>query len=106
MHADLVEKGLEQAPAHALTLAFGRDRSRRAGSVADDVPRPDHRTGMSAIRRRLPWIVWIVVLIAFSMQWFNASWLQADTSTRLVISQTQTRSHVNIDSTNSQSLTK
>ncbi len=70
-----------------LLLAFGRDRSRRAGSVADDNPRPDHRTGMSALRRRLPWIIWIVILIAFSMQWFNASWAQADTYDQTVIAQ-------------------
>ena len=50
-----------------LLLFIGRDRSRRAGTVADDVPSRDHRRGMSAWRRRLPWAIWTVVLIAFSM---------------------------------------
>ena len=70
-----------------LLLIFGRDRSRRAGSVADDVPRPDHRTGMSALRRRAPWVIATVTLVAFSMQWFDASWLRADTYDQTVIAQ-------------------
>ena len=43
-----------------LLLVFGRDRSRRAGSIADDAPRPDHRAGLSAWRRRLPWAVFTI----------------------------------------------
>ena len=45
-----------------LLLFIGRDRSRRAGSVADDVPPPDHRDGLSKLRRRLPWAIWTVIL--------------------------------------------
>ena len=37
-----------------LLFIGGRNRSRRGGSVADDVPPPDHRDGMSKLRRRLP----------------------------------------------------
>ena len=70
-----------------LLLWFGRERVRRAGSVADDVPRPDHRAGLPKWRRRLPWAVWTLILIAFSLQWFGASWLQADTYDQTVIAQ-------------------
>ncbi len=70
-----------------LLFFFGRDRSRQAGSVADDVPPPDHREGLPKWRRRLPWAVWTFVLVAFSLQWFGASWLQADTYDQTVIAQ-------------------
>ena len=58
-----------------LGLIIGRDRSRKAGSVADDIPRPDHRVGMSALKRRLPWIIFTICLIGFSLQWINVAWL-------------------------------
>jgi ABC-type branched-subunit amino acid transport system ATPase component/branched-subunit amino acid ABC-type transport system permease component len=70
-----------------LLLWFGRERGRRAGSVADDVPRPDHRAGLPKWRRRLPWAVWTLILIAFSLQWIGSSWLQADTYDQTVIAQ-------------------
>jgi branched-subunit amino acid ABC-type transport system permease component/ABC-type branched-subunit amino acid transport system ATPase component len=70
-----------------LLLWFGRSRSRQAGSVADDVPPPDHREGLPKWRRRLPWAMWTVALIAFSFQWFSASWLQADAYDQTVIAQ-------------------
>jgi branched-subunit amino acid ABC-type transport system permease component/ABC-type branched-subunit amino acid transport system ATPase component len=70
-----------------LLFWFGRERSRRAGSVADDVPPPDHRQGLAKWRRRLPWAVWTFILVAFSMQWFGASWLQADAYDQTVIAQ-------------------
>jgi branched-subunit amino acid ABC-type transport system permease component/ABC-type branched-subunit amino acid transport system ATPase component len=62
-----------------LLLAFGRDRTRRAGSVASEMPRPDHRLGMSALRRRLPWAIGVVALVAYAEQWFSVSWFRADT---------------------------
>jgi ABC-type branched-subunit amino acid transport system ATPase component/ABC-type branched-subunit amino acid transport system permease subunit len=62
-----------------LLLALGRDRSRRAGSVASEMPRPDHRLGMSALRRRLPWVIGVLALVAYAEQWFPVSWLRADT---------------------------
>jgi ABC-type branched-subunit amino acid transport system ATPase component/branched-subunit amino acid ABC-type transport system permease component len=81
--------GLKSAVPFILVLIllffFGRDRSRRAGTIADDVPRPDHRTGMSNLRKRLPWAIFTLALIAFSLQWFGASWLQADTYDQTVI---------------------
>jgi len=70
-----------------LGLIFGRDRSRRAGSVADDRPPPDHRRGMSPVRRRLPWVVFVFVLVAYSMQWFHVSWMRADSYHQTVIAQ-------------------
>ena len=70
-----------------LGLVFGRDRSRRAGTIADERPRHDHRRGMSALRRRLPWAVFSVALVAFSMQWVHVSWLRADTYDQTVIAQ-------------------
>jgi len=70
-----------------LLLWRARERGRRAGSIADDVPRPDHRVGLPAWRRRLPWAAWTLVLIAFSLQWFSPSWAQADTYDQTVIAQ-------------------
>jgi branched-subunit amino acid ABC-type transport system permease component/ABC-type branched-subunit amino acid transport system ATPase component len=70
-----------------LGLIFGRDRSRRAGSVSDERPRPDHRQGMSALKRRLPWIIFVVCVIGFSMDWINVSWLRADSYDQTVIAQ-------------------
>ena len=58
-------------PRAILLLIFARGRARRAGSVADDVPPPDHRVGLPKWRRRLPWAVWTFILIAFSLQWFS-----------------------------------
>jgi ABC-type branched-subunit amino acid transport system ATPase component/ABC-type branched-subunit amino acid transport system permease subunit len=62
-----------------LLLALGRDRSRRAGSVASEIPRPDHRLGMSALHRRLPWAIGVLALVAYAEQWFSVSWFRADT---------------------------
>ena len=87
--ADL--SGLKPAVPFILTivllLAFGRDRSRRAGTVADDIPRPDHRRALSPLRRRLPWVIWTVILVAYSQQWFNVSWFHADAYHQGVIAQ-------------------
>ncbi|MFN8026932.1 MAG: ATP-binding cassette domain-containing protein [Acidimicrobiia bacterium] len=70
-----------------LLLFFGRDRTRRAGSVADDVPPPDHREGMSKLRRRLPWAIWTVVLLGWSLGWLPWDWARADTYDQTVIAQ-------------------
>ena len=87
--ADL--SGLKAAVPFILTvvllLIFGRDRSRRAGSVADDVPRPDHRQGLSRFRRRACWVAWTIALIVYSLQWINVSWLQANGYGQTVIAQ-------------------
>jgi branched-subunit amino acid ABC-type transport system permease component/ABC-type branched-subunit amino acid transport system ATPase component len=70
-----------------LLLFIGRDRTRRAGSVADDVPPPDHRDGLSKLRRRLPWAIWTLILVAFSFGWFGWDWLRADAYDQTVIAQ-------------------
>ncbi len=70
-----------------LLLVVGRDRSRRAGSVADDVPRPDHRMLLSPMRRRLPWAIWTVVLVAYALQWLPTHWFRADNYAQTVIAQ-------------------
>jgi len=57
------------------------------GVEPDDVPPPDHREGMSKLRRRLPWAIWTFILIAFSMGWLGWDWLRADTYDQTVIAQ-------------------
>jgi ABC-type branched-subunit amino acid transport system ATPase component/branched-subunit amino acid ABC-type transport system permease component len=70
-----------------LLLVLGRERGRRAGSVADDLPRPDHRHGMSALRRRLPWVIWTLILIVYSQQWLPWSWIRAGTYEQTILAQ-------------------
>ena len=70
-----------------LGLIIGRDRTRRAGTAAEDRPPPDHRRGMSALRRRLPWAIFVIALVAYSMQWFHVSWMRADSYHQTVIAQ-------------------
>jgi ABC-type branched-subunit amino acid transport system ATPase component/branched-subunit amino acid ABC-type transport system permease component len=87
--ADL--SGLKSAVPFILVLVllpiFTRGRTRQAGSVAEDVPPPDHRLGLSKWRRRLPWALWTIVLVAFALQWLPWSWAQADTYDQTVIAQ-------------------
>jgi branched-subunit amino acid ABC-type transport system permease component/ABC-type branched-subunit amino acid transport system ATPase component len=54
-----------------LLFFVGRDRSRQAGSMAEERPRPDHRDGLPRWRRVLPWVVVVGVLIVFSQQASN-----------------------------------
>lgn len=63
-----------------LVLLFfaGRVRGREAGSVAEETPPTDHRAGLPAWRRRLPWAIFTLVLVAFTLQWVDVGWLQAD----------------------------
>jgi ABC-type branched-subunit amino acid transport system ATPase component/branched-subunit amino acid ABC-type transport system permease component len=75
--------GLRTSVPYVLTILLltfwvaPRAKGRRAGSVADDVPRPDHRVGLSAARRRIPWIVTTVLLIAYALRLFPSSHLKA-----------------------------
>lgn len=61
-----------------LIVVAARERGRAAGSVADEAPAADHRAGLSAWRRRLPWAIATLALVAFTLQWLDADWLQAD----------------------------
>jgi ABC-type branched-subunit amino acid transport system ATPase component/branched-subunit amino acid ABC-type transport system permease component len=70
-----------------LGLVVGRDRVRRAGSVAEDAPSPDHRAGLPPWRRRAPWIVFTVALLAFSLHWFHVHSLGASAYYETVIAQ-------------------
>jgi ABC-type branched-subunit amino acid transport system ATPase component/branched-subunit amino acid ABC-type transport system permease component len=70
-----------------LGLIIGRDRTRGAGSVADSAPPSDHRRGLSAWRRRLPWVLATAALVAFSMQWLPISFLKASTYDQTIIAQ-------------------
>jgi len=69
-----------------LGLVIGRDRSRQAGSVAEDRPPSDHRAGMSAPRRWWPWVTFLFILIGYSMHWFP-SWFQATATAQTAIAQ-------------------
>jgi ABC-type branched-subunit amino acid transport system ATPase component/branched-subunit amino acid ABC-type transport system permease component len=83
--------GLRSAVPYLLVLVLaiivGRDRTRQAGTVADERAPPDHRRGMSPLRRRLPWALFTIALVGFSMQWLHISWLRADTYDQTVIAQ-------------------
>jgi len=74
--------GLASSVPFVLTLLLlffvARDRSRAAGSVADTRPPPDHRAGLPAWRRRLPWVLVTIAILGFSLQWLNVASLQAD----------------------------
>jgi ABC-type branched-subunit amino acid transport system ATPase component/branched-subunit amino acid ABC-type transport system permease component len=70
-----------------LGLVFGRDRTRRGGTTADNGPRVDHRRGLPAWRLRLPWALFVVALVAYSMQWIPVSFLRADSYDQTIIAQ-------------------
>jgi ABC-type branched-subunit amino acid transport system ATPase component/branched-subunit amino acid ABC-type transport system permease component len=70
-----------------LLLVFSRNRGRRAGTVADDRPRPDHRHSLSPMKRRLPWVIWTAILIVYSQQWLEWSWIRAGTYEQTVLAQ-------------------
>jgi ABC-type branched-subunit amino acid transport system ATPase component/ABC-type branched-subunit amino acid transport system permease subunit len=75
--------GFKSAIPFILTLVLlfiyaGRASGREAGTVADETPSPDHRAGLPSWRKRLPWAIFTVVLVAFSLQWIDVGWLQAD----------------------------
>ena len=69
-----------------LGLIVGRDRSRQAGSIAEDRPPSDHRAGMSLPRRWWPWVVFLFLLVGYGMHWFP-SWFQATATAQTVIAQ-------------------
>jgi ABC-type branched-subunit amino acid transport system ATPase component/branched-subunit amino acid ABC-type transport system permease component len=61
-----------------ILFIVGRDRSRAGGTIADERPPVDHRVGLPAWRRRVPWVVATLALVAFTMQWIDVPALQAD----------------------------
>jgi ABC-type branched-subunit amino acid transport system ATPase component/branched-subunit amino acid ABC-type transport system permease component len=70
-----------------LGLLFGRDRTRQAGTLAEERFPVDHRRGMSALRRRLPWAIATAALLAYSLQWIHVSGLRASSYDQTVIAQ-------------------
>jgi branched-subunit amino acid ABC-type transport system permease component/ABC-type branched-subunit amino acid transport system ATPase component len=68
-----------------LGLIVGRDKRRGAGNLAEGSPPPDHRAGLPTWRKRLPWVVFIVAIVAFSLQWVSA--IQANEYAQTVIAQ-------------------
>ncbi|HEY3095959.1 MAG TPA: ATP-binding cassette domain-containing protein, partial [Acidimicrobiia bacterium] len=53
-------------------LAF--DRTRAAGSVADESPPPDHRAGLPAWRRILPWTIAVSALVVYELWFASEFW--------------------------------
>jgi len=70
-----------------LLLTVVRGRNRQAGSVADEAPPRDHRAGLPAWRRRLPWVLVTLALVAFTFEWIDVAWLQADVYEQGIIAQ-------------------
>jgi ABC-type branched-subunit amino acid transport system ATPase component/branched-subunit amino acid ABC-type transport system permease component len=75
--------GLKEAVPFVLTLLLlflyaSRSADREAGTIADEQPPTDHRAGLPRWRRRLPWAVFTLVLVAFTLQWIDVGALQAD----------------------------
>ena len=71
-----------------LLFFVGRDRSRQAGSMAEERPRPDHRDGLPRWRRVLPWVIVVGALLIFSQQasdYTNGSILAPGLSVSLVL---------------------
>jgi ABC-type branched-subunit amino acid transport system ATPase component/branched-subunit amino acid ABC-type transport system permease component len=70
-----------------LGLLIGRDRTRKAAIAADDLPRPDHRVGLPAWRRRLPWALFTIAILTFSLHWIDIGVLQGNDYAQTVIAQ-------------------
>jgi ABC-type branched-subunit amino acid transport system ATPase component/branched-subunit amino acid ABC-type transport system permease component len=57
-----------------LLFFLGRDRTRAAGSMAEDAPPEDHRAGLATWRRLLPWGVFVAVLVVYELWFANDFW--------------------------------
>jgi ABC-type branched-subunit amino acid transport system ATPase component/branched-subunit amino acid ABC-type transport system permease component len=57
-----------------LLFFLGFDRTRAAGSVADESPPPDHRAGLPTWRRVLPWAIAIGALIVYELWFASEFW--------------------------------
>jgi ABC-type branched-subunit amino acid transport system ATPase component/branched-subunit amino acid ABC-type transport system permease component len=83
--------GLRSAVPYVLVLIvgliIGRDRTRKAAVVADDLPRPDHRADLPTWRRRLPWALFTVGILTFSLHWIDIGQLQGNDYSQTVIAQ-------------------
>ena len=70
-----------------LGLILGRERARQAGSASDERPPFDHRVGMSALRRRTPWVMFVVLVAGYALHWSPVSWMQANTTAQTAIAE-------------------
>ncbi|MGH9026020.1 MAG: ABC transporter permease subunit, partial [Acidimicrobiia bacterium] len=69
-----------------LTLVFlGQVGGRAAGQAAEGAPPPDHRTGLPAWRRRLPWVVATALLLVY-VQFFASDFWAGQIAVGLALS--------------------
>jgi ABC-type branched-subunit amino acid transport system ATPase component/branched-subunit amino acid ABC-type transport system permease component len=54
---------------------WGRERGRRAGTAAEDVPPPDYLALRPPWRRSAPWVFWFVVLVVYILFGADSYWL-------------------------------
>ncbi len=57
-----------------LLFFLGFDRARAAGSVADESPPEDHRAGLPAWRRILPWAIAVSALVVYELWFASEFW--------------------------------
>jgi ABC-type branched-subunit amino acid transport system ATPase component/branched-subunit amino acid ABC-type transport system permease component len=57
-----------------LLFFLGFDRTRAAGSVADESPPEDHRAGLPRWRRILPWTIAVSALVVYELWFANEFW--------------------------------
>jgi ABC-type branched-subunit amino acid transport system ATPase component/branched-subunit amino acid ABC-type transport system permease component len=71
--------GFSDAVPFVLLLAgliiWGRERSRRTGQVADDVPPPDYLALRPPWRRIAPWIFWFTAIVVYIYFGADSYWL-------------------------------
>ena len=60
-----------------LLFVIGRNRGAEGRSVSEERPMEDHRDGLPRWRRLLPWVVFMFLFVAFTLQWFPWGWAQA-----------------------------
>ncbi len=60
-----------------LLFVIGRNKGAEARSVSEERPMEDHRDGLPPWRRILPWVVFLFLFVAFTLQWFPWGWAQA-----------------------------
>lgn len=58
---------------------WGRERGRRAGTAAEDVPPPDYLALRPPWRRLAPWVFWFAVLFVYLFVGADAYWLNLAT---------------------------
>jgi ABC-type branched-subunit amino acid transport system ATPase component/branched-subunit amino acid ABC-type transport system permease component len=57
-----------------LLFFLGFDRTRAAGSVADESPPEDHRAGLPPWRRLFPWTIAVSALVVYELWFANEFW--------------------------------